>query len=133
MYIHWGNEYKESSNWQQKELAHLMIDSGVDLIIGSHSHVVQEIEQYNDKLIFYSLGNFVFDQYFSPETQEGLAVGLELSSEKGNVYLFPTGSHRSQPYLIDNTEKTKFLKDLSSKSSPELKEQITKGIIEIGR
>ncbi len=133
VYIHWGNEYKESGNWQQKELAHLMIDSGVDLIIGSHPHVVQEIEQYDDKLIFYSLGNFIFDQYFSQETQEGLAVGLELSSDEMNIYLFPTGSYRSQPYLFDNAEKTKFLNNLSSKSSPELKEQITKGIIEIGR
>ena len=133
VYIHWGNEYKESSNWQQKELAHLMINSGVDLIIGSHPHVVQEIEQYNDKLIFYSLGNFVFDQYFSLETQKGLAVGLELSLDKGNVYLFPTGSNRSQPYLFDNAEKTEFLNNLSSKSSPKLKEQITKGVIEIVR
>jgi len=66
----------------QQNVAHKLIDSGADLIIGSHPHVVQEVELYHsqarnkDALIFYSLGNFIMDQYFSKETQESLMVGL---------------------------------------------------------
>ncbi len=74
--IHWGEEYKEISNARQRKLARAMIDAGADVIIGHHPHVVQEMEIYQDRPIFYSLGNFIFDQYFSEPTQQGLAVGL---------------------------------------------------------
>ncbi len=58
----WGNEYTNHSNSHQQKMAHKLIDAGADIIIGSHPHWVQEIEMYNDKLIIYSLGNFIFDQ-----------------------------------------------------------------------
>lgn len=129
VFIHWGEEYKPTSNAIQKELAHSMIDSGADLIVGSHPHVVEEIEKYKGKLIFYSLGNFVFDQYFSKETQEGLAIGLELADNKMLIRLFPLGINKSQPYLFDNAERMKFLENLSSKSPTVLKNQILNGVI----
>lgn len=81
--IHWGEEYQLRSNKKQQELAHRLINADADIIIGHHPHVVQEIEVYKNKLIFYSLGNFIFDQYFSKETQEGLAV--EIIFDKGEV------------------------------------------------
>ena len=55
-----------------------MIEAGADLIIGSHPHVIQSTELYQGKKIYYSLGNFLFDQYFSPETQKGLLVVLTI-------------------------------------------------------
>jgi len=64
-----------------KELAHEFIDNGADLVIGSHPHVIQTKEVYKGKAIYYSLGNFIFDQYFSPYTQKGLAVEVELGSQ----------------------------------------------------
>jgi poly-gamma-glutamate synthesis protein (capsule biosynthesis protein) len=76
--FHWGDEYATSSNSLQKNLAHQIIDAGADLVIGGHPHVVEESEQYKGKWIFYSLGNFVFDQNFSKETMEGLAVKITL-------------------------------------------------------
>jgi poly-gamma-glutamate synthesis protein (capsule biosynthesis protein) len=79
--IHWGEEYKADPNNRQKEMAHLLIDAGVDVIIGHHPHVVQTVETYKNKPIFYSLGNFIFDQYFSPETQKGLAVEIIFTSK----------------------------------------------------
>lgn len=79
LYTHWGTEFAGQSDAKIKELAHSFIDSGVDLVIGSHPHVVQENEQYLGKMIYYSLGNFIFDQYFSPETQQGLAVQFEIN------------------------------------------------------
>jgi poly-gamma-glutamate synthesis protein (capsule biosynthesis protein) len=80
---HWGLEYKGLASREQEILAHKMIDAGADIIIGHHPHVIQNKEMYNGKEIYYSLGNFIFDQYFSPETQEGLAVSLDL--KKGDI------------------------------------------------
>ena len=65
VYTHWGLEYHLRESESQKNLAHMFVDAGADVIIGSHPHVVQPIEIYKEKVIFYSLGNLVFDQYFS--------------------------------------------------------------------
>ncbi len=73
VYTHWGKEY-EGVTLEMKALAHEFIDAGADLVIGSHPHVIQEREEYRGKHIYYSLGNFIFDQYFRPETQAGLLV-----------------------------------------------------------
>ena len=58
-YVHWGNEFINYPYIDQKNLAHLMIDKGADIIIGMHPHVLQGFEVYKGKYIFYSLGNFV--------------------------------------------------------------------------
>ena len=60
MNVHWGEEKASHPSPYQTEAAHAMIDCGVDLIIGHHSHVLQGIEQYNGHYIAYSLGNFSF-------------------------------------------------------------------------
>jgi poly-gamma-glutamate synthesis protein (capsule biosynthesis protein) len=129
--VHWGNEYQIKSSAFQQKLARKIIDVGADLIIGHHPHVVQEIEIYNNKLIFYSLGNFVFDQYFSEQTQQGLAVGLEINENKLVFRLFPIQSKLSQPFLMEQDQAKKFLEKLSERSSEDLAEEIKKGVIEI--
>ncbi|MDD5481603.1 MAG: CapA family protein [Candidatus Shapirobacteria bacterium] len=85
LYAHWGNEYQPQAGPAIEELARDFIDRGVDLIIGSHPHVIQQKEIYRDKIIYYSLGNFVFDQYFSPEVTRGLLVGLEIDRSTGVI------------------------------------------------
>lgn len=74
--FHWGDEYQKHNSRQEK-LAHEAIDSGADIIVGAHPHVAQDVEIYKDKPIMYSLGNFMFDQYFSQETMGGLVVQLK--------------------------------------------------------
>lgn len=69
--IHFGDEYKQKSNNFQKDIARSAIDAGASLVIGHHPHVVEEIEQYKNSWIAYSLGNFIFDQTFSKETMRG--------------------------------------------------------------
>lgn len=69
--MHWGEEYKPHTA-RQESLAKKMIDSGADLIVGSHPHVAQDVQTYKNGLIIYSLGNFVFDQSFSEDTMQGL-------------------------------------------------------------
>jgi len=130
--VHWGTEYELENSIYQQELAHKIIDAGADLIIGHHPHVVQTIQSYKGKLIFYSLGNFIFDQYFSKETQEELAVGLEIHPNKKVYRFFPIQSHLSQPYLMKGTKRNDFLESLAERSEKELSEGIRKGIIELG-
>ncbi len=71
---HWGYEYVPISPEYVQVLAHEFIDAGVGLVIGAHPHVIQQKEVYKGKTIYYSLGNFVMDQYFSAETQKGMLV-----------------------------------------------------------
>lgn len=129
--IHWGEEYRPRNSISQKQTAHIIIDAGADLIIGHHPHVVQNIEIYNNKLIFYSLGNFIFDQYFSHETQQSLGVKLEMYSDKNIYYLIPIQSELAQPFLMENEQAEDFLNELSKKSSSELDQKIKLGIVEI--
>lgn len=75
---HWGVEYQKEPTEKMQARAHEFIDAGADVVIGAHPHVIGDVEEYNGKKIFYSLGNFVFDQYFSKETSEGLVVNIAL-------------------------------------------------------
>lgn len=76
--FHWGVEYDTTHNQEQERVAKLAIDAGAKIVVGHHPHVVQEVEEYNEGLILYSLGNFVFDQNFSKDTRRGLAVEVKL-------------------------------------------------------
>jgi len=131
--IHWGIEYEHQFNSIQQNLAHIMIDNGADIIIGHHPHVVQGIEIYNGKPIFYSLGNFIFDQYFSSDTQEGLAVGIDVQNDKQSYFLFPFKAKHSQVELIKDKERYDFYKKFISWSSlePNLEKQISEGFFEL--
>jgi poly-gamma-glutamate synthesis protein (capsule biosynthesis protein) len=70
--IHWGIEYIHTPGKAQISWAHAMIDAGADLIIGHHPHVLQSIEVYRNRVILYSLGNFVFDQRKTYQQQTGI-------------------------------------------------------------
>ncbi|MFA7468775.1 MAG: CapA family protein, partial [Desulfotomaculaceae bacterium] len=58
--LHAGTEYASEPDDTQVHFARLAIDAGADLVLGSHPHVVQKVEQYRGKYILYSLGNFIF-------------------------------------------------------------------------
>ncbi len=72
--MHAGTEYTRTPTQSQIDFAHAAIDDGADMVVGEHPHWIQTIEQYKGKWIFYSLGNFVFDQMWSQETREGLTL-----------------------------------------------------------
>lgn len=80
--MHFGEEYQSLSTPEQKFFARSAIDSGADLVVGHHPHVIQEIEKYNEGYIAYSLGNFVFDQGFSKETMRGLLLKVIVADGK---------------------------------------------------
>lgn len=88
--MHAGTEYKTSSGSFQQNFAHGAIDAGADVVIGHHPHVVQNSEIYKGKYIFYSLGNFVFDQMWSKETRLGSMLEIIFEgSEIKNVRFIP--------------------------------------------
>lgn len=80
--IHWGVEYGMTETEAQQQLARNLINWGVDVVIGSHPHVLQPVEKYGDGIIFYSMGNFVFDQGWS-RTKDGMVLNYYVD-EDGN-------------------------------------------------
>jgi poly-gamma-glutamate synthesis protein (capsule biosynthesis protein) len=76
--MHWGWEHEPLASDRQRQLARLMIDAGADAVVGGHPHVVQNIEIYRGRPVIYSLGNFVFDGFDSPETTTGWLLELEV-------------------------------------------------------
>lgn len=72
--MHAGAEYTHNPGNFQINFARAAIDSGADLVVGHHPHVVQSTEKYGDGFIIYSLGNLVFDQMWSEETQQGVVA-----------------------------------------------------------
>jgi poly-gamma-glutamate synthesis protein (capsule biosynthesis protein) len=136
LYAHWGIEYARTENEKQKTLAHNFIDAGADLVIGSHPHVVEPIEIYKNKAIFYSLGNFIFDQYFSPETMEGLAVGMSMQDDKLDFYLSPLSLNRDGSTTISAGKKKDdllFWLAENSNVSLELKNDIKSGHFQVNK
>ncbi len=126
--IHWGTEYQRKYNKTQQNLAHLIIDSGADAIIGHHPHVIQGIEIYKNKPIFYSLGNFIFDQYFSSDTQNGLMIELKFN-EKLFIKIHPIKSINCKIFLMNNSEVENLMNEIIGTSDLETdhREQIKRG------
>ncbi|MGB9847833.1 MAG: CapA family protein [Minisyncoccia bacterium] len=107
--LHAGNEYQFKPNDSQIITAHYAIDNGADLVIGHHPHIIQPIEKYKNSYIFYSLGNFVFDQMWSSQTREAIAV---------RIIFTPSSIKTIQiwPILIENYSQPRII---NSKSFPE--------------
>ena len=80
--FHSGEEYLSTPTQFQIEFSKAAIEAGADIVIGHHPHVIQKSEQYQSGYIFYSLGNFVFDQSFSEETQQGQMVKILIKNGK---------------------------------------------------
>ncbi len=79
---HWGEEYKAIANNFQTDLAKRIVENGADLIIGHHPHWVQNHDEINGVHVYYSLGNFIFDQMWSEETKKGMVVKISFEGKK---------------------------------------------------
>ncbi|MEI7603770.1 MAG: CapA family protein [bacterium] len=112
--MHWGSrEYTNDPMPHQKELAHNLIDNGVDLIIGDHPHWVMSVEFYTPpgstepKFIYYGIGNFIFDQSWSTETSQGSFAELDFYKDKLlSIHIYPHQIYdMSQPRLLPESSK----------------------------
>lgn len=116
--FHWGAEYQSQPAKETITFAHLAVDSGADLIIGNHPHWIQPVEIYNNKLIMYAHGNFVFDQMWSEKTKEGVVgkytfYGKTLiDAEFLPIYIREYG----QPQFLEGEQKNKILQEIYSQS-----------------
>jgi poly-gamma-glutamate synthesis protein (capsule biosynthesis protein) len=75
VYAHWGEEYQDVRQ-EIRTIAKHFADSGAAVIVGSHPHIIQSHEMFGDTPVYYSLGNFIFDQYFQKNVTEGLALSV---------------------------------------------------------
>jgi len=116
--FHWGIEYEDYPVQHQTDLARICIDSGADVVMGHHPHVIQGIELYKGKLIAYSLGDFIFDHY-SRKTGETFILKCTLSEQKTlsatmiPVYITSFG----QPRIVHGEEANVILGRLSKISA----------------
>ena len=104
VYVHWGVERNTEPEDYQKSLARQYIDAGADAIIGAHPHVLQGIEYYQEKPIFYSLGNFIF----ANRTYETMMAELTVTDSSVNVRVIPCVSAGNQMGLMNSSERTGF-------------------------
>ncbi len=106
-FVHWGLEYETSPNASQKEMNQFLKDNGVDIVIGSHPHVVQPIHYTDDQFVVYSLGNFVSNQRTAPR-DGGVIVRLELSKTKNKTFVSDAGYYLTWVYTPIINENKEF-------------------------
>lgn len=113
--IHWGTEHTDKLEDYQKNIGHQLIDAGADSVIGAHPHVVQGIEKYNDKLIFYSLGNFIFNQNI--ERTFALNINYDNENMKPEYSLIPAKASGATTREMTSDEASSLYSYLNSISS----------------
>ncbi|MFX0136162.1 MAG: CapA family protein [Candidatus Hodarchaeota archaeon] len=115
--LHWGDEFIEIPSQNQQDIAHQLIDCGAHIVLGHHPHVVQGIESYRDGLIYYSLGNFVFDQPWFPKCMQSLIVSLEYNKHRQQLSyeIIPIKINQDfQPEPNREEEKKQFISYLTN-------------------
>lgn len=111
------------------EIAHTMIDSGADLIVGNHAHIPKPIEMYKGKLIIYCLGNLIF-MIFSELWKHSLIAEISISDphkiERARFYPITFNPNRNfLPHIIQNDEERSLLKNLQKSSWKKFKTKLT--------
>jgi poly-gamma-glutamate synthesis protein (capsule biosynthesis protein) len=100
---HWGAEYTRRPSAVQRKQAAAWVKAGADLVLGAHSHVAGAIEDIDGVPVLYSMGNLIFDQWWSTDTMESMIVEATFHGpELVQVRLHPYLTHlQAQPNLLD--------------------------------
>ncbi|MCL2336834.1 MAG: CapA family protein [Firmicutes bacterium] len=102
VYFHWGNEYSQVISAMQQECARAAVDAGAGLVVGSHPHVLQKSERYKDGLIYYSLGNFIFDKQIPQGTAKTIILQVTVSKRGvASAKEIPVAIINCQPVPVD--------------------------------
>jgi hypothetical protein len=103
VFPHWGREYRATPNASQRALAQSWVAAGADIVLGAHPHWAGAVEEIDDALVFYSLGNLAFDQPWSEATMQGVIVELTFQADRlVQAWLHPTLIVDDvQPNLLD--------------------------------
>lgn len=94
--IHWGGEHTLKPSPQQRRQARQLIDAGADALICHHTHTLQTIEHYQGKPIYYSIGNFIFDQA-KPVNTRACMVKLTITKESSHAETIPVEIRKCVP------------------------------------
>jgi poly-gamma-glutamate capsule biosynthesis protein CapA/YwtB (metallophosphatase superfamily) len=115
LFLHWGTEYDTVPSKTQTDLAEYFFSRGVDMIIGSHPHVLQRMEWtksetgMKDRIVVYSMGNYVSNQRRT-RTDGGAMVRIELTKEVDSLYISDAGYYLTWVYTpIENYRKKFFV------------------------
>lgn len=100
VHSHWGIEYNTDPNPRQVSIGHALVDAGADIVVGHHSHTLQPVELYNNGVIMYSLGNFIFDQGWSKTKDSVLSQYKEKEDGTRVLELTPMKIHEGAPDFL---------------------------------
>ncbi len=106
VYVHWGTENEEETDWAQDKQAPELVDAGADIIIGSHPHILQKIDVINGVPVVYSLGNF----WFNSKTVDTGMVKIEVSKEGlQSLRFIPCLQSEYKTAMVTGEEKERIL------------------------
>lgn len=123
--MHWGTEYRTTANSEQEELADFLFQNGVDIILGNHPHVLEQMEKRTitledgttkDGFVIYALGNFICDQN-AENTRNSIILNLEITKHADSkitidkadyipIYMYKGSSSKLQRMKLLDIEKT---------------------------
>lgn len=112
--MHWGIEYQTKANKEQQNLADFLFNNGVDVILGNHSHVPQQMEKRTIKLddgttkdgfVIYSLGNFMANQN-KQYTCDSAILKLQITKHKGDGKITIDKATYTPTYMYKNASKS---------------------------
>ena len=104
--LHWGAEHKLEPVPRQRMDAHMLIQAGADVLVCHHTHTLQTIEDYQGHMIYYSVGNFIFDQH-KPLNSEACMVRLDITADSMAVTTIPVEIRQCVPYPVTNHLKNR--------------------------
>ena len=102
--LHWGAEHKLEPVPRQRMDAHMLIHAGADVLVCHHTHTLQTIEDYQGHRIYYSVGNFIFDQH-KPLNSKTCLVRLDITADSMRVTTIPVEIRHCVPYLTESDLK----------------------------
>ena len=98
--LHWGGEHTLKPVPRQRLEAHRLIDAGADVLVCHHTHTLQTVEDYRGKKIYYSIGNFIFDQQ-KPLNSRACMVGLTVTKDSLGVKTIPVEIRQCVPVVVE--------------------------------
>jgi poly-gamma-glutamate capsule biosynthesis protein CapA/YwtB (metallophosphatase superfamily) len=110
VFIHWGKERMTTPEAYQIQMGHALVDAGADLVIGHHPHIMQPVEWYKNKVIAYSLGNFIFTNSHTDRSNQTAILEASINGSQIQATLVPARITDGQPHLLEGTEKAEFLR-----------------------
>ena len=102
--LHWGGEHTLEPVSLQRHEAHQLILAGADILICHHTHTLQTIETFRNKQIYYSIGNFIFDQQ-KALNRNACIVRLQITDNDLKTETIPIEIRQCTPYIADSYRK----------------------------